>query len=94
MRYQLLTALAGTLSEAEERGAQHAVLMVQDFLTDQRPNASNRCSELDGGSASSSSTRMICAPRSRRTSSKTPGGSHAMCCRTRTFTPARAVGLG
>jgi len=39
MRYQLLTALAGTLSEAEERGAQHAVLMVHEFLTDERPNA-------------------------------------------------------
>ena len=39
MRYQLLTALAGTLSEAEEQGAQHAVLMVHDFLTNERPNA-------------------------------------------------------
>ena len=39
MRYQLLTALAGTLSEADERGAQHAVLMVHEFLTDERPNA-------------------------------------------------------
>src|SRR3954453_16007599 len=39
MRYPLLTALAGTLSEAEERGAQHAVLMVHEFLTDERPNA-------------------------------------------------------
>ena len=38
LRYQLLTALAGTLSEAEERGAQHAVLMVHEFLTDERPN--------------------------------------------------------
>ena len=38
MRYQLLTALAGTLSEAEEQGAQHAVLMVHEFLTDERPN--------------------------------------------------------
>jgi hypothetical protein len=37
MRYQLLTALAGTLSEAEEQGAQHAVLMVHEFLTDERP---------------------------------------------------------
>jgi hypothetical protein len=39
MRYQLLTALAGTLSEAEECGAAHAVLMVHEFLTDQRPDA-------------------------------------------------------
>jgi hypothetical protein len=38
MRYQLLTALAGTLSEAEEQGAQHAVLMVHEFLTDGRPS--------------------------------------------------------
>lgn len=38
MRYQLLTALAGTLSEAEDQGAQHAVLMVHEFLTDERSN--------------------------------------------------------
>jgi hypothetical protein len=38
MRYQLLTALAGTLSESEDQGAQHAVLMVHEFLTDERPN--------------------------------------------------------
>jgi hypothetical protein len=38
MRYQLLTALAGTLSEADDHGAQHAVLMVHDFLTDERPD--------------------------------------------------------
>jgi hypothetical protein len=37
LRYQLLTALAGTLSEAEKQDAQHAVLMVHEFLTDQRP---------------------------------------------------------
>jgi hypothetical protein len=37
LRYQLLTALAGTLSEAEVQGAQHAVLMVHEFLTDERP---------------------------------------------------------
>lgn len=35
MRYQLLTALAGTLSEAEQQAAQHAVLFVHEFLTDQ-----------------------------------------------------------
>jgi hypothetical protein len=34
MRYQLLTALAGTLSEAEHRKAQHAVLFLHEFLTD------------------------------------------------------------
>lgn len=37
MRYQLLTALAGTLSEAEQLGSHHAVLMVHEFLTDERP---------------------------------------------------------
>ncbi len=36
MRYQLLTALAGTLAEAEQHDAKHAVLMVHEFLTDQR----------------------------------------------------------
>lgn len=38
LRYQLLTALAGTLSEAEEAAALHAVLMIHEFLTDQRPD--------------------------------------------------------
>ena len=38
------------------------------------------------GSPSSSSTRCSSAPRFRRTSSNTPGGSQAMCCRTRTST--------
>jgi len=36
LRYQLLTALAGTLSEAKDHAACHAVLMVHEFLTDQR----------------------------------------------------------
>jgi hypothetical protein len=36
LRYQLLTALGGTLSEAADYGAAHAVLMVHDFLADQR----------------------------------------------------------
>jgi hypothetical protein len=34
--YQLLTALAGTISEADVQGARHAVLMVHEFLTDER----------------------------------------------------------
>jgi hypothetical protein len=38
MRYQLLTALSGTLFEAETQGAQHAVLMIHEFLTDERSN--------------------------------------------------------
>jgi hypothetical protein len=38
MRYQLLTALAGTLSEAEKHQARHAVLMIHEFLTDERPH--------------------------------------------------------
>jgi hypothetical protein len=37
MRYQLLSALAGTEAEATESGAKHAVLMVHEFRTDQRP---------------------------------------------------------
>ena len=37
MRYQLLSALAGTEAEATESGATHAVLMVHEFRTDQRP---------------------------------------------------------
>lgn len=36
LRYQLLTALAGTLSEAESYQARHAVLMIHEFLTDER----------------------------------------------------------
>lgn len=35
LRYQLLTALAGTLSEAQQLGASHAVLFIHEFLTDQ-----------------------------------------------------------
>jgi hypothetical protein len=36
LRYQLLTALAGTISEARNSDARHAVLMVHEFLTDRR----------------------------------------------------------
>lgn len=36
MRYQFLSALAGTETEAAAVGADHAVLMVHDFITDQR----------------------------------------------------------
>lgn len=39
LRYQLLTALAGTLSEAATRKASHAVLFFHEFLTDQRRDA-------------------------------------------------------
>jgi hypothetical protein len=38
LRYQLLTALAGTLGEAKTSGARHAVLMMHEFLTDERDN--------------------------------------------------------
>jgi Domain of unknown function (DUF6946) len=38
LRYQLLSALAGTEVEAATRSADHAVLMVHDFGTDQRPS--------------------------------------------------------
>jgi hypothetical protein len=37
MRYQLLSALAGTEAEAAGTGADHAVLMLHEFITDQRP---------------------------------------------------------
>lgn len=36
MRYQFLSALAGTEAEAVDTGADHAVLMLHDFITDQR----------------------------------------------------------
>jgi hypothetical protein len=36
MRYQFLSALAGTEAEAASAGADHAVLMLHDFVTDQR----------------------------------------------------------
>jgi hypothetical protein len=36
VRYQLLTALAGTISEAQAHGARHAVLMVHEFVTNER----------------------------------------------------------
>ena len=37
LRYQLLTALAGTLSEARKQNCEIAVLMVHDFRTNERP---------------------------------------------------------
>lgn len=36
VRYQFLSALAGTEAEAAYAGADHAVLMLHDFITDQR----------------------------------------------------------
>jgi hypothetical protein len=39
LRYQLLTACAGAVAEAERRGCQRAVVLVQEFITD----------ETDGG---------------------------------------------
>jgi hypothetical protein len=36
VRYQLLSALAGTEAEATEAGAEHAVLVIHEFRTDQR----------------------------------------------------------
>lgn len=38
LRYQLLSALAGTLADAKLEGARHAVLLVHEFVTD-RTNA-------------------------------------------------------
>ena len=37
VRYQLLSALAGTAAEADAAKAEHAVLLIHEFLTDQRP---------------------------------------------------------
>ena len=37
MRYQLLSALAGTVAVAGHEKADHAVLMLHEFITDQRP---------------------------------------------------------
>ncbi len=37
MRYQFLSALAGTEAEAATMNADHAVLMLHDFMTDDRP---------------------------------------------------------
>ena len=45
--YQLLTALAGTLSEAAAHEAGHAVLFVHEFLTDQRRDATVLDDHLD-----------------------------------------------
>lgn len=36
LRYQLLTAIAGTISDARRHNAVHAVLMVHEFRTDER----------------------------------------------------------
>lgn len=41
LRYQLLTALAGTVMAASELKAQHAVLMIHEFKTDARESADN-----------------------------------------------------
>lgn len=38
LRYQLFTAAAGTVSEARKRGARQTVLIIHDFLTDERPS--------------------------------------------------------
>ena len=38
MRYQLLSALAGTVAVAAQEEADHAVLMLHEAITDQRPN--------------------------------------------------------
>ena len=41
LRYQLLTALAGTVAAASEFDARHAVLMIHEFETDDRDSADN-----------------------------------------------------
>lgn len=47
LRYQLLTALAGTEAEAATADAGHAVMMVHDFLTDQRPEDTTAEHDVD-----------------------------------------------
>jgi hypothetical protein len=47
LRYQLLTALAGTLAEAEKEAARHAVLTVHEFLTDNRAGKNLDAHESD-----------------------------------------------
>lgn len=54
LRYQLFTALAGTISEAQTAGAGNAVVLVHDFRTDQRPNAA--ALEHDGEMSAFSNT--------------------------------------
>jgi|1186.fasta_scaffold06655_2 hypothetical protein len=39
LRYQLLSALAGTLADAKLEGARHAVLLVHEFVTDRTSDA-------------------------------------------------------
>jgi hypothetical protein len=41
LRYQLFSALAGTVVAASEHKAQHAVLMIHEFKTDDREGADN-----------------------------------------------------
>src|SRR3954469_24472266 len=41
LRYQLLSALAGTLADAKLEGARHAVLLVHEFVTAQTNDASH-----------------------------------------------------
>lgn len=47
LRYQLLTALAGMVAEAEKEAARHAVLMIHEFLTDNRAGKNLDAHELD-----------------------------------------------
>jgi hypothetical protein len=49
LRYQLLTAWAGTLTDAGAVGVSHAVFAVHEFRTDQRPDDKSRANraELD-----------------------------------------------
>ena len=47
LRYQLLTALAGMVAEAEKEAARHAVLMVHEFLTDNRAGKNLDAHESD-----------------------------------------------
>ena len=58
MRYQLLSALAGSVAVAGHEKADHAVLMLHEFITDQRPgHASDRHEDVSVASLRLFSTR-------------------------------------
>lgn len=47
IRYQLLTATAGTICEAARRGIDRAVFLVQEFVTDQTRDSKHLANQMD-----------------------------------------------
>lgn len=47
LRYQLLTATAGALAEAERRGVNRAVLLIHEFVTDETADDKHAANSLD-----------------------------------------------